>query len=203
MATDGYKFGHDALIWYWESKDLVSWTQQRALPVMAAFEGEFQDTWAPEWVWDAAAKEYVVFWTTRWLPGKADGKFDPSCTNPNPQRFSQWHSRTKDWRTFTRPSVLIDMHCNNDSFAPMALGDGGYDCDIVQAPDGMYHAYFKSMQAVSNQAPSACHSCSLARSDSAAGLSPRRQSKASRGRTRLCSRGAVRHPSHQPPLSLG
>ena len=202
MATDGYKFGHDALIWYWESKDLVSWTQQRALPVMAAFDGEFQDTWAPEWVWDAAAKEYVVFWTTRWLPGKADGKFDPSCTNPNPQRFSQWHSRTKDWRTFTRPSVLIDMHCNNDSFAPMALGDGGYDCDIVQAPDGMYHAYFKSMQAVSNQAPSACHSCSLARSDSAAGLSPRRQSKASRGRTRLCSRGAVRHPSHQRPPSL-
>ena len=49
VATDGYEFGHDALIWYWETKDLLTWTKQRALPVMADFKGSFQDTWAPEW----------------------------------------------------------------------------------------------------------------------------------------------------------
>lgn len=150
VATDGYRFGHDATIWYWESSNLIDWTEQRALPVMAAYQGEFQDTWAPEWVWDVNKEEYVVFWTTRWLPGNGTGKFDPACTNDNLNRFSQWHTRTKDWRTFAQPSVLIDMHCNKTDYAPMQLGDGGYDCDIAYH-DGLYHAYWKSMQAPSKQ----------------------------------------------------
>ena len=115
---------------------------------MELYEGQFQDTWAPEWIWDRAAEEYVVFWTTRWLPNVTQPHFDPSCTNKNPARFAQWHTRTKDWQTFTPPSVLIDMHCMVEAVAPMALGDGGYDCDIVyNEADSLYHAYFKSMQA--------------------------------------------------------
>ena len=146
VATDGFKFGHDAQIWYWESSDLLSWSKQRALPVMDKFKDSLQDTWAPEWVWDAAASEYVIFWTTRWLPGKEI--FDPACTNKNVRRFVQYHTRTKDWRSFTPPSLLIDMHCSTDAFAPMAVGDGGYDTDIVRSPaDGKYYAFFKDMRA--------------------------------------------------------
>ena len=45
VATDGYKFGHDAQIWEWHSADLVNWSKQRAINVMAKYSGQFQDTW--------------------------------------------------------------------------------------------------------------------------------------------------------------
>ena len=133
---------------YWESKDLTTWTKQRALHVMDKYIGDFQDTWAPEWIWDKAQAEYVVFWTTRWLPGKGAGKFDKACTNTNPARFTQWHTRTKDWQAFAEPTLFIDMHCDTAAYTPMALGDGGYDTDIWDSTevDGLYRAYFKSMQ---------------------------------------------------------
>ena len=45
VATDGYRFGHDAQIWEWHSTDLVNWSKQRAINVMAKYSGQFQDTW--------------------------------------------------------------------------------------------------------------------------------------------------------------
>ena len=45
VATDGYRFGHDAQIWEWHSADLVNWSKQRAINVMAKYSGQFQDTW--------------------------------------------------------------------------------------------------------------------------------------------------------------
>jgi hypothetical protein len=157
VATDGWRFGHDALIWYWESPDLVNWSEQRALHVMDKYVGQFQDTWAPEWVWDHLAQEYVVFWTTRWLPNATvPGRFSPGCTNKNRNRFTQWHTRTKDWKSFAAPTLFIDMHCMLEDFAPMQLGDGGYDADVqFHAADGLYRAYFKSMQAPSERVGSA------------------------------------------------
>ena len=111
---------------------------------------------APEWVWDHAKQEYVIFWTTRWLPtANLTDKFSPDCDNKamgdkGSSRFSQWHTRTKDWKIFSDPKMFIDFDCMLDSVAPMKLGDGGYDTDIVYYPgDKTYRAFFKSMQAPS------------------------------------------------------
>ena len=111
---------------------------------------------APEWVWDHAKQEYVIFWTTRWLPtANLTDKFSPDCDNKamgdkGSSRFSQWHTRTKDWKIFSDPKMFIDFDCMLNSVAPMKLGDGGYDTDIVYYPgDKTYRAFFKSMQAPS------------------------------------------------------
>ena len=101
----------------------------------------------------------MIFWTTRWLPtANLTDKFHPSCDNKataekgNSSRFSQWHTRTKDWHTFSDPTQLIDFDCMMASVSPMELGDGGYDTNIVYHPgDKLYRAYFKSMQAPSLQ----------------------------------------------------
>lgn len=50
-------------IGYAYSRDLLHWSEQRALPVMAHEPG-VRNCWAPELAYDAAAGEYVIFWAS-------------------------------------------------------------------------------------------------------------------------------------------
>jgi len=54
-------------IGYASSKDLVNWSEQKAIPVMA-HEPTAKNCWAPEMVYDPQNKNYIIFWATT-IPG--------------------------------------------------------------------------------------------------------------------------------------
>ena len=55
-------------IGYASSRDLLTWTRQKELPVMA-HEAGVLNAWAPEIVYDAKRAEYLIFWAST-VPGK-------------------------------------------------------------------------------------------------------------------------------------
>ncbi len=59
---------HDRQIGYASSKDLINWSEQKAIPVMA-HEPTAKNCWAPEMVYDPQNRNYIVFWATT-IPGR-------------------------------------------------------------------------------------------------------------------------------------
>jgi len=59
---------NDMQIGYASSKDLVTWSEQKAIPVMA-HEPTAKNCWAPEMVYDPQNKNYIIFWATT-IPGR-------------------------------------------------------------------------------------------------------------------------------------
>jgi len=55
-------------IGYASSKDLITWSEQKAIPVMA-HEPTAKNCWAPEMVYDKKNKNYLIFWATT-IPGR-------------------------------------------------------------------------------------------------------------------------------------
>ena len=51
---------------YASSKNLVNWTVQRVIP--NTLEGEIVNSWAPELVYDAPSKEFVMVWVNFFEP---------------------------------------------------------------------------------------------------------------------------------------
>jgi len=58
----------DRQIGYASSKDLINWSEQKAIPVMA-HEPTAKNCWAPEMVYDPQNKNYIIFWATT-IPGR-------------------------------------------------------------------------------------------------------------------------------------
>lgn len=88
-------------IGYASSKDLVHWSAQKTLPVMAG-EPEALNAWAPEIVYDARRGEYLIFWSST-IPGRfpqtdksGDGKYNHRI----------YATTTNDFEHFT-PTVLF------------------------------------------------------------------------------------------------
>lgn len=107
-------------IGYASSPDLVNWSEQKTLAVMA-HEPEAQNCWAPELIWDEAKRHYLIFWSTTIL-----GRFPHTAmSNRRPERNHRiYATTTKDFATFT-PTVL--------------LYDAGYnviDANLIPADDG-------------------------------------------------------------------
>lgn len=50
------------------SKDLIHWSEQSFIPVMANYPSA-RNAWAPEITWDADNKRYVIYWASN-IPGK-------------------------------------------------------------------------------------------------------------------------------------
>jgi hypothetical protein len=119
-------------IGYASSPDLLHWSAQKAIPVMA-HEPKAQNCWAPELTWDPATREFVIFWSTTIL-----GLF-PETENSNrrPDRNHRIYStRTRDFEHFTPTRLhynggfnVIDatiaangdswlMFVKNETFAP-------------------------------------------------------------------------------------
>ena len=86
---------------YAESKDLMTWSTQTKVPIMADFPA-VRNTWAPETYWDAKAKEWLVIWSSS-FNNDASG-----TASAYPTGLRIWASRTKDFKTFTRPAVFFD-----------------------------------------------------------------------------------------------
>jgi len=95
-------------IGYASSKDLVNWSDQKYLEVMAK-EPTARNTWAPEIVYDEKGKQFLIFWSTT-IPGK--------FPETQAQGESQYNHRiyfitTKDFVTISETKLFYNPGFNS------------------------------------------------------------------------------------------
>ncbi len=93
----------EAVIGYASSKDLIDWSEQRAITPMT-HEPEARNVWAPETFYDAENGRYLLFWATT-IPGRfpaTDGMGDREYNH------RMYVTTTKDFRAFTPTRLFYD-----------------------------------------------------------------------------------------------
>jgi hypothetical protein len=95
-------------IGYASTRDFVTWSEPRELPVMAHEPGT-RNTWAPEVAWDEASGVFVIFWAStvhgRW-PESGDG------TSEDGLNHRLYATTTKDFLSFTPTALFLDPGFN-------------------------------------------------------------------------------------------
>ncbi|AFK03839.1 Glycosyl hydrolase family 32 domain protein [Emticicia oligotrophica DSM 17448] len=95
---------HDQIIGYASSKDLINWSEQKAIPVME-HEPTAKNSWAPEVFYDDKKKNYLIFWATT-IPGRHGDIADS-------EREKGWNHRiyateTIDFKTFSPTKLYFN-----------------------------------------------------------------------------------------------
>lgn len=97
----------DKGIGYASSKDLIHWSKQEFLPVMASEEGT-RNTWAPEITYDEINKEYMIYWAST-----IEGKFtETQSTEEKGYNHRIYYTTTKDFKTYTPTKLLYEPGFN-------------------------------------------------------------------------------------------
>ena len=94
-------------IGYASSKDLITWSKQKFIPVMAHEQG-VRNCWAPEITYDKRSGQYMIYWATT-----IDGRF-PETAEPREQNLSHrmYAVTTKDFESFSPTFLLYDYGFN-------------------------------------------------------------------------------------------
>jgi hypothetical protein len=94
-------------IGYASSPDFIHWSEQQYIPVMEQ-EDSAKNCWAPEIMYDAKKKQYMIYWATT-IPGRflagdtaGDGKYNHRI----------YYVITKDLKTFSKTKLLYDRDFN-------------------------------------------------------------------------------------------
>ncbi|BBF68444.1 glycoside hydrolase family 43 protein [Sphingomonas bisphenolicum] len=96
-AWKGVTIGHAT------SADLVHWSAQRAIPVMADVPGA-RNCWAPEAIRDPRTGRYDIFWSST-----VTGRFTETAgTSESAYNHRLWYSSTTDFETFAPAQPLYD-----------------------------------------------------------------------------------------------
>lgn len=97
----------DRGIGYASSADLIHWSEQQYIPVMAN-EDSAKNCWAPEITYDAKKKQYMIYWATT-IPGRfsagdtaGDGKYNHRI----------YYVTTKDFKTYSPTKLLYNKDFN-------------------------------------------------------------------------------------------
>jgi beta-xylosidase len=102
--TDSWTGG---TIGYASSKDLVAWSVQKSLPVMAQ-EPTVKNCWAPEIIFDGKTKRFTIFWAST-IPGRfPETQFEGR--NDNNHRI--YATTTSDFETFSPTKLFFDPGFN-------------------------------------------------------------------------------------------
>ena len=97
----------DKGIGYASSEDLIHWSEQRFLPVMAQEAGT-RNTWAPEITYDPATKTYLIYWAST-----ITGKFpETQRQEENGYNHRIYATSTPDFQTFTPTKLLYEPGFN-------------------------------------------------------------------------------------------
>lgn len=97
----------DKGIGYASSKDLINWSEQQFIPVMAKEEAA-RNTWAPEITYDPATKTYLIYWATT-----ISGKFpETASTADNGYNHRIYCVSTSDFKHFSETKLLYDPGFN-------------------------------------------------------------------------------------------
>ncbi len=91
-------------IGYASSADLINWSEQKAIPVMAQ-EPTAKNCWAPEMVYDPDNKEYIIFWATT-IPGR----HSEVASSENEKGLNHWIycTTTKDFEQFSPTKLFFN-----------------------------------------------------------------------------------------------
>src|SRR5215475_10544922 len=85
------------------SKDLIRWSEQKAVPVMAD-EPAAMNCWAPEIFYDGRQKQYLIFWATT-IPGRFPAT---ESSGDNGLNHRIYYVTTKDFRSYSKAALLYD-----------------------------------------------------------------------------------------------
>jgi hypothetical protein len=97
--TAGWK--NDQGFGYAHSKDLLHWSDQRFVPVMA-HEPTTVNVWAPEIFYDERAQRFIICWAST-IPGRfADGR------EPHDNNQRMYFTTTRDFETFAPAKLFLD-----------------------------------------------------------------------------------------------
>jgi hypothetical protein len=94
-------------IGYASTRDFITWSEQREIPVMAHEPGA-RNCWAPEAVYDPAKGEFVIYWATT-IPGRFPETLGSSENELNHRIYC---TATKDWQTFAPTRLFLDPGFN-------------------------------------------------------------------------------------------
>ena len=94
-------------IGYASSTDLVHWSVQREIPVMAQETGAL-NCWAPEITYDARRREYMIYWATT-IPGRFKAG---EAAGDDKYNHRLYYVTTKDFQQFTPAKLLYDPGFN-------------------------------------------------------------------------------------------
>jgi lysophospholipase L1-like esterase len=85
------------------SRDLVTWSAQQELPVMA-HEKAVLNAWAPEIVYDQKRSEYLIFWAST-IPGRF-----PQTDGSSEEKYNHriYATTTRDFASFTPTRLFYD-----------------------------------------------------------------------------------------------
>src|SRR5712692_10118814 len=93
---------------YASSKDLIHWSAQREVQVMAK-EPAARNIWAPEAAYDPERKEWIVFWAST-IPGRFP---DTEGSGDNAYNHRIYATTTKDFESFTPAKLWFDPGFNS------------------------------------------------------------------------------------------
>ena len=94
-------WGQPPVFGYASSKDLVHWSEERAIPVLEN-DPNAKNVWAPELFYDAKKAEWLIFWATT-IPGKF-----PETQNAGDNNHRIYYVTTKDFQTFSPTKLFYD-----------------------------------------------------------------------------------------------
>nr|WP_289859285.1 glycoside hydrolase family 43 protein [uncultured Muribaculum sp.] len=112
----------DRIIGYASSKDLVNWSEQKAIPVME-HEPEAKNSWAPELFYDDATRTYHILWATT-IPGRYSEVATSKSENGLNHRI--YYVTTKDFNTFSDTKIFFNPDFCAIDAAIMKQADGQY-----------------------------------------------------------------------------
>ena len=106
----------DKGIGYASSKDLVHWSQQQFIPVMAK-EDSTKNTWAPEITYDANNKTYMIYWAST-----IAHKFGAVDSVESGYNHRIYYTTTKDFKKFSTTKLLYNKGFNVIDASIVATG---------------------------------------------------------------------------------
>jgi hypothetical protein len=99
-------------IGYASSSDLINWSAQRYIPVMA-HEPSARNAWAPELFYDEESGEFLILWATT-IPGRfaeTDGQ-DRGSNDPVGWNHRMYYVTTRDFENFSEARRIYDHGFN-------------------------------------------------------------------------------------------
>lgn len=136
-------------IGYASSRDLLTWSEQKTLPVMA-HEPEAQNCWAPEVIWDPAARHFVIHWSTTILGRHPE----TAMSNRRPERNHRiYATTTRDFVTFTPAQLAFDAGYNVIDANLIPAADGTTDWLMFVKDETFAPATQKNIRLVRGRTP--------------------------------------------------
>ncbi|MEI9908201.1 MAG: glycoside hydrolase family 43 protein [Bacteroidota bacterium] len=93
-------------IGYASSTDLINWSEQQYIPVMA-HEDSARNCWAPEITYDAKKKEYMIYWATT-----ISGLFPADTAIERGYNHRMYYVTTKNFKKFSKTKLLYNQGFN-------------------------------------------------------------------------------------------